>query len=50
VLNMAGIGGTGARTPMRQTFGCCARAPSGGHATAAPPSSVKKSRRSAGDR
>jgi hypothetical protein len=25
-LNMAGVGGTGARTPMRQTFGCCATA------------------------
>src|SRR6516165_6413476 len=41
---MAGIGGTGARTPMRQTFGCCARAASG-HAAAAPPSAASNSRR-----
>src|ERR1700680_5034055 len=41
---MTGVGGTGARSPMRQTFGCCARATSG-QAAAALPTSVMKSRR-----
>src|SRR5271156_6255965 len=40
---MAGCGGTGARTPMRQTFGCCATAASG--KAAAAPNSVMNSRR-----
>src|SRR5215471_8156519 len=40
---MAGVGGTCARTPMRQTFGCCARAVSG-HA-AVPASNVMNWRR-----
>src|SRR5262245_30684953 len=41
---MAGVGGTDARNPMRQTFGCCARAASG-HVATVPPTRVMNSRR-----
>src|SRR5262245_63225482 len=41
---MAGVGGTDARNPMRQTFGCCARAASG-HVATVPPTRVMNARR-----
>jgi hypothetical protein len=40
---MVGVGGEGASNPMRQAFGCCARAASG-H-TATQPRSVMNARR-----